>query len=762
MLFFLVVAVAASIYFYAFYDVLLLLIFCVTSYAAGSFLSFKGDTRSAYQVLLRFLVGSLFLAFGVWISTLYNLHYRELYCAVSALLIVARWKYLRRLGCKIHRYYGLYARSNPWLLVLFCIVCGLFFIYASYPIHNYDALTKHINIPVKILASTHYDYNVIESVAFGESSLYMHMTGLYLLALGGKKSLLYVVTFMSLIAVLILSRFLRSKEGVSPWGASLFLLLYAVTPLTLYLSTCYMTDVLTLPFLMLAAAYVLDSPGRIVVRNFPLLFLLIGAAQYAKPTALYLGIPIVALMLLRAGLAVKRDEVSLFETLKSFALGLPLMFAPWLPAMLILWHKTGNPLFPFANGYFKSSYFSMGNFVDLYPNKLGLDFGSLWSMVFHTDRNTEMPPPGLGLHLLFLPLALFLPFFRRNWKITGFAFLCIAGYFVSTRVTYNIRYFLPAFVLSLFLVSYAFGWILRRISSTTWRSVVGVLVHVGLAAPCIALVFFLPGWSVAKFNINMLKPHFELTMAPIDIIYANIRDKNSRVLLNMSNPYRSTYPGFLCSLSWHNTFLLELLKNEELSEQELLASFDYVITAKGQDSRYRPGVMERNKEMLDTVFESDKYVLFKVKHVLKWQEVLSESYQDGVDVTVATPKSFPLQSLGNRVKLVLEFAPTQDGGVAEQARFQINWIRSDTGTFAGTSLVPFDLKPGRNTYEHVFDAESFSGMLGVVFLTSHDKRPVRAFGLRVWSAETQNALNKHLDEYGAKWPPLAAVLKKSR
>ena len=763
MLFFFLLSIVTSIYFYAFYDILLLLLFCITSYAAGSFVSFRDDTRIGYQMLLRFLIGSLFLASGVWLSTFYNLHYRELFSVVSVMLIVVRWKHIKRLGRNIQRYYGLHARSNPWLLVLFCSVCVLFFLYASYPINDYDALTKHINIPLKILGNTHYDYNIIESVVFGESSLFMHMIGVYLLAFDGKKSLLYVVAFMSLIVVFILSRFLRSKEGGSRWGMSLFLLLYAVTPLTLYLSTAFMTDALVLPFLMLAAAYVLDSPAMLIVRNFPLLFLLIGAAQYAKPTALHLGIPIAVFMLLRVGLAVKRKEVRLFETLKSLALGLPLMFVPWLPAMLIVWHKTGNPLFPFANGYFKSPYFSMVNFVDPFPNKLGLDFGSLWSMVFHTDRNTEMPPLSLGLHLLLLPLALIVPLLCRNWKIVGFGVLCIAGYFLSTTTTSNIRYLLPVFVLSLFLVSHALGWILARIRNTTLRSVVGVSVLVGLVAPCIDLVFFSPTCSVVKYNEDMLKPHAELTMSPIDVVYANIPDKSSRVLLNSYNPFRSTYPGFLCSLSWHNSFLLDLLNKDKLSEQDLLVYFDYVITAKAQNNPYRPGVIDRNKEMLETVFESDQYILFKVKHVLMLEEVFSESYPDGVDVTVTSNKSFPIQDLGNRVKLVLDIASAQDGGVTEQARFQINWLHSDTGAFAGTSLFPFDLKPGRNTYEHVFNTESFSGMLGVVYLTSHDERPVNVFGLRVWSSTTQkNALNKYLNEYGAKWPPLASVLNEAR
>nr|NJM01476.1 hypothetical protein [Desulfobacula sp.] len=765
MLLFLLVAVVASIYFYAFYDILLLLVFCTTSYAAGSFVSFQDDTRIGYQMLLRFIVGSLFLSFGVWLSTLHNLHYRELYWAVSVILIAVRWRYIRRLGRNIHRYYRLYTLANPWLLVLFCSVCALFFLYASYPIHNYDALTKHINIPVKILSSTHYDYDVIESLVFGESSLFMHMTGLYLLALGGKKALMYVVAFMSLVMVSILLRFLRSKEGSSPWGAALFLLLYAVTPLTLDLSAySYGSDTFMLPFLFMVAAYVLDSPARAVVRNFPLLFLLIGAAQYAKPNASNFIFCLVALMLLRAGMAVQQGEISLLKTFKNLVLGLPMMFAPWLPAMLIIWYKTGNPMFPFANDFFKSIYFIVDKFnPDAYTNKLGLDFSSLWSMVFHTDRNMGMPPYGLGVHLLLLPVALIVPLFRRNWKIIGFAVLCIANYLVSIRITYNIRYFLPAFVLSIFLVAYAIGWILQRIPNITWRSLLGVSVHVGLAGPCIALIFFLPAWSSVKYVPDMLKPHAELTLAPIDSVYAHIQDKSSRVLLNAYDPYRSTYPGFLCSLSWHNTFLLELLRNEELSEHDLLASFDYVITTKGRDNPYRPGVVDRNKEMLETVFESDGYILFKVKHVLKWQEVFSESYPDGVDVTVAKPKTYPIQGLGARVKLVLEFSPTQDGGKPEQGRFQINWLHSVTGKFTGTSLIPFDLQPGRNTYEHVFDTESFLGMLGVVYLASHDERPVRAFGLKVWSTKTQqNVLKKYLDEYGAKWPPLASVLKEAR
>ena len=200
-----------------------------------------------------------------------------------------------------------------------------------------------------------------------------------------------------------------------------------------------------------------------------------------------------------------------------------------------------------------------------------------------------------------------------------------------------------------------------------------------------------------------------------------------------------------------------------MTEQELLASFDYVITAKGQDNPYCVGMIERNKDILDMVFESNGYILFKVKHLLKWQEVLYKVYPDGIEVSASSSKSFVVRDLGKRVRLVLELATTQDDGALQQARFQINWIRSGTDrSAAGISMAPFDLKPGRNTYEHVFDAEPFAGMLGVVYLTSHDDRPVKAFSLRVWSADGPAALDKYLAEYSAKWPPLASILKDVR
>lgn len=604
---------AGAVYLRAGYDLVLLVLFTATAVSLGSFFRFSGDRRAGYAMALRLLLGVLCLTFLVWLTTLGDFHNWLVYLPVSLGLILLRRRQVLRFGRNVVRYQCLALRTSPAGLLLFYLGLALLFVYASYPIHQYDAIAKHIAIPAKILGNTHYDYNVIESVVFGDFALLVHMSSLYMLALGGTKAVVYVMVLLSATALLVPMRLFRARHGSGPWGAFAYLLLFTLTPVTLELSSMLYTDMASVSFAVLAAIYVVDSPAAKTGRNLPALFALLGGAYFSKPTAIYMALPVMVWALGAALASAWRGRLGWRAPALGAPLGVALFALPWLPAALIIWHKTGNPIFPFANGYFQSPYFDAYNFKDPFSTPLGMDFGSLWSMAFHTDKHIELPRFGLGVHALVVPVAIAAAALRRNKTALVLALLCVGGYFMSTRVTYNARYFLSAQVLSMALVAHFTGWLAGCAKRGLWRTVIGGGAGLVLAAPCAAAVFVLPYWSYAQFNPDMLRPHSELTRSPIDEIYEKIQDNHARILLNSPNPYRSAYPGLLCSISWHCSYLLTGLSEGRLSEPGLLAGFDYLVVDNGTDNSYRPGIVERNKDQLRRIFETKWYIVYAVE-----------------------------------------------------------------------------------------------------------------------------------------------------
>ena len=90
-----------------------------------------------------------------------------------------------------------------------------YLIASSAPIHQYDALTKHIAIPFQMLNRTNWDYNVIESIVFGDYALLSYTLYLYLLALGGIKALVIlntILSFLLLVAILRIGSFIYKDK----------------------------------------------------------------------------------------------------------------------------------------------------------------------------------------------------------------------------------------------------------------------------------------------------------------------------------------------------------------------------------------------------------------------------------------------------------------------------------------------------------------------------------------------------------------------
>jgi hypothetical protein len=175
---------------------------------------------------------------------------------------------------------------------------------------------------------------------------------------------------------------------------------------------------------------------------------LLGAALAAKVVA---AIFLAPAALMATWVAIKRKQVS---TLAAAFLLLAL-FA--VPPYAYAWRKTGNPLFPFANGLFRSPYYPAESFSD--PRfTAAISWHTAYDATFRSGLFFEGQGGGAGFQylVLLIPAAILI---RRRRAVLSLAIGGIASIALFAFMP-NLRYMYPA----LPLFSIAIGEILRA-----WR-----------------------------------------------------------------------------------------------------------------------------------------------------------------------------------------------------------------------------------------------------------------------------------------------------
>lgn len=412
------VFILEAIYFNIVFDYLLIIIMFLLALGMGGMFTIK--VHGIDSILVKIALGLGTIGFIVWITTFYDINAKSTFIVLGTLLFFYRYKYSLEDLHKVYYFIKNISSTHTSLLFIFMGALIFYVIPASYPIQQWDSLAKHIVIPSQILNHGYYDYNVVESIIFGDFALFSHMLYLFLLTFGATKALVLLnvmISFFTMLAVLRLASFLTKR--VLP--LNIIALLFLTTPLVYNYSTILNIDIYPVFFMAVSLLLIQYDKIKFLMRNLPSIALLFGFAFFSKQVAFYMIVPIGAYVIF---LIIKgRKEISpgWFATI---LLSLGLFFLPFLPSMILIWYKTGNPLFPFLNEIFKSYYFPASNFQDPYvvwQRFLRLDFKSLWSIVFNTSNNTEYTNGGAGFHLLLLPFTLVIwPFLLNNRRF----FLC--------------------------------------------------------------------------------------------------------------------------------------------------------------------------------------------------------------------------------------------------------------------------------------------------------------------------------------------------
>lgn len=332
-----------------------------------------------------------------------------------------------------------------------------------------DGLAMHLAIPAMIARQTRFAFDFqFYAWALMPMGGDFAFTGAYLLGGEAAARLLNFAT-MAILAAMVYKASLR---WLSPGRAAFASALFASTPLVqLITGSLFVENVWAA---LIVGACVALWTGEVTGGA-----ILLGAAFATKlGTSAYL-VPAIAL----GWVALRRTERRA-RTALSAALLLLLFSAP---PYLYAWAKTRNPIFPFANTFFRSPFFdSTVPFADV-RYRQNHDWNALYDLTFRSADFIEGQGGALGFQYFLLLAPLLLLLSRKAPR--GPVLFALAGAVITFISLPNLRYLYPA----LPLFSIGLSWLLCEIPAFSFAAAAILAVN----------LWFLPasGWSHHEFAL---------------------------------------------------------------------------------------------------------------------------------------------------------------------------------------------------------------------------------------------------------------------
>jgi hypothetical protein len=376
----------------------------------------------------------------------------------------------------------------------------LVLVQAIAPEIQYDSLNYHLTVPRIFI-----EHHGLLATPWIMQSWFAAGTEMdYLVAMLLASQTAAKLVNLAFFAVTIGLVYAFTRRHLGPGAGLPAIALFATTPLVAWEGSTTYTD---LPLACFCLAAVAATARWLEDRRngwLVLAGLFAGFAVSSKINAVLflapVGAVVIAIALLQRGTS-RRDRTTSVLAFTGPA------FAAALPWPLVRFMQTGNPVFPFLNGIFKSPLWPAVN-ERLNFGTFGIGtglpaFAQLpWAMTFHTAKFAEAVPPGvLGVGLLALPLLVF----ARRWtKPIALVTLTLGVFGLSWALTVQyLRYFFPGLPLLCILV----GGILTSLddSPSTWLSRVG-----GVTTRAVAVVWMLaalPLWIAMYWRIPERIPY---------------------------------------------------------------------------------------------------------------------------------------------------------------------------------------------------------------------------------------------------------------
>jgi hypothetical protein len=514
-------------------------------YFLGScFLLGRRVTRKA-DAWIAVLVGLAVWTFFISIAVHFPVNTRVLYATAFAIPYFIRraWPTIR----------GPLPCGNPGMAVLLYVLL-MHWLVALKPEVSADGLAMHLTIPAMIANEGRFWFDFQQYTwALMPMNGDLAFTATYLL--GGEAGA-RLLNF-ALLGVIVAIVYRVSRRWLAPARAALVAALFASTPLVqLVTGSLFVENVWAA--LILGAAVALWS-GEITAAG-----ILLGAALATKVGTTAFLLPAVVLG------AIALRKVDHRARAAAAACACLIVFAA--PPFVYAYAKTGNPIFPFANTFFRSPYFDATVSLQDVRYRTPHDWNAFYNLGFRSGNYIEGQKGALGFQYFLLLPPLLLLLFRRDaprapvlFGLTGAAIT-----FVSLP---NLRYLYPAMP----LISIGLAWLVSQ----------APLLTIAASAILALNVWFMPasGWyhgEFALFNRAQFDDYMTVSGAPRKLIEVANRTLPGEPVAFLHGDAIAGFQAKAYSDTWHNyKFWKRMITSTEPEQIAALfreAGIHYLIT----------------------------------------------------------------------------------------------------------------------------------------------------------------------------------------
>lgn len=493
---------------------------------------FQGASRSGIAIALMAGMACLSALVG-WLLPV-PLHHRAAYLVVALVLVVVRWRALRAMAREASAtLHGMLSAHPGWSILLIGATTiaslGLWL-----PSLNYDDNAVHLILPSQLLADGYYRLDV-QTQSWAVAPWANNVLHAIAAMFAGQEARASVALLWLLLGMSGAWRLARAVGG-SPNVALAAVAVFAAQPLTGYFTTTMQVDganaAILLHLAAIAATPAASRPGAAVIG------LLAGLLLALKTSNLVYMLPLLAWM------ARSLPHGARLRWLGTFALCLlPVAASSYAYAWLV----TGNPLFPFYNAVFKSSYYPLENFRDL-KWMAGVSWSSLWDITFRTDAYGQFFPGAAGLAVLATLPALIVDAVRRPASRWLALWALATGLLLFWFMQY-LRYIFPALAVLAVLGTVALARFAdRRVFAA---AVVALVMSDALLMPTTSWIARENHWAQLLREGPAARADIERKVMPERALLARImaRDPNACVLMsNPKAPFVGTGRGHAMSL----------------------------------------------------------------------------------------------------------------------------------------------------------------------------------------------------------------------
>ncbi|HEX8284691.1 MAG TPA: hypothetical protein VF588_15105 [Pyrinomonadaceae bacterium] len=331
-----------------------------------------------------------------------------------------------------------YVKSKPfpaeragrefWLVVLPPLVF-FFLLRLPFPDASYDVLNYRMLHAERSLRGTLYAAGDFFPTPAPYNPAPDTVTGLFRLALGYRLGT--VVNLLALaLAARVVDKLLRPFVA-GAWARAACVLLVVLAEHLLFEVNNYMVDLLALPLLLEATWLALGADEAETLHTRRTIFvhaaLLLGLASALKLTNAAAVLAVVLLCAYKALAGPRR--LKLRELPATVALCFAAFAAPLVPFAVYLWRLTGNPLFPLANGLFKSPFWPTGGGWDDRWGPHGLWETLVWPVLafFEPARHSELAVYSGRVTLGFVVALCGLALARRDGRVRVLCLVLLTG-----------------------------------------------------------------------------------------------------------------------------------------------------------------------------------------------------------------------------------------------------------------------------------------------------------------------------------------------